>query len=471
VYILQQSTLANAVLSGITNVSFECGNADTSNGTNVLGRFSCAALVVDGQQFPGADVITSYGSFPMDTAYLQNGTHSLQVEVTWRNPDNSNSKLLYLTEQSQPVTITVSNQISYPQWEPEIGELDISAYFVTTTCADADWHIDIFYMNTNYVQRLSGHTMDGTIEAYWNMTDTNGVIRTNIAVDPYFDAKVTISDPVTGSLPRKFPRTKTWPDWGVWTICYQDFFKFEYSENNDMKGSIDAFATTAAKYGGYYLWFPTPEQTNIVGQTYPLRYQKTNHFDATITDNAILQDAALLVVMLTNSTSRNFYYNGHGNKDCIDDEVLSTSFLKKYIKHRYRFVFLDACNTASGHLDSAFGIHGPGQYAITYYQNTGIRPGAFVGYTVEPDYNDGDRVTVNGVEYDDTIPWQVPQCIYNFMFYWDAYLMGWQLNDALAQAAADLPIAFQIGNQPGRNLAIYGYDDMLIDECNHKTDW
>ena len=49
--------------------------------------------------------------------------------------------------------------------------------------------------------------------------------------------------------------------------------------------------------------------------------------------------------------------------------------------------------------------------------------------------------------------------------------MGWQLNDALAQAAADLPIAFQIGNQPGRNLAIYGYDDMLIDECNHKTDW
>jgi hypothetical protein len=59
--------------------------------------------------------------------------------------------------------------------------------------------------------------------------------------------------------------------------------------------------------------------------------------------------------------------------------MLSSSFRER-IKHRYRFAMLDCCSSAIGDLDSVFGIHGPERFALTYYHNTGIRPGAFCGY-------------------------------------------------------------------------------------------
>ncbi len=34
---------------------------------------------------------------------------------------------------------------------------------------------------------------------------------------------------------------------------------------------------------------------------------------------------------------------------------------------------------------------------------------------------------LTGVPYDGRIPWQVPYLYYNFLFYWDADLMGWDL--------------------------------------------
>jgi len=78
---------------------------------------------------------------------------------------------------------------------------------------------------------------------------------------------------------------------------------------------------------------------------------------------------------------------------------------------------------------------------------------------------------INGVRYDGTIPWQVPDFIFGFLFYWDTDLMGWPLASALRQAADDLPPVSGFPVQPGRNLEIYGYDVLRIDEFNHKSDW
>ena len=85
---------------------------------------------------------------------------------------------------SDPFTLTVSNVIYYPDWCDQVGELGFSAYYAKTTCTNADWQIDIYDVRSNFVQRLIGHTDDGIIEAYWNLTDTNGVIRTNIGQRP-----------------------------------------------------------------------------------------------------------------------------------------------------------------------------------------------------------------------------------------------------------------------------------------------
>jgi hypothetical protein len=149
------------ILSNTVNVVFEAGNAAPNSGTNVLGTLNSAALTVDGLKFPGDGVLgppqnSSPWRIVMDTGYLENGDHTLQVEVTWQNPDSTDNNNQFLTRYSDPFTITVSNAIYYPQWEPEIGELDISAYFAKTTCTDADWQIDIYDASSNLVNTQIG---------------------------------------------------------------------------------------------------------------------------------------------------------------------------------------------------------------------------------------------------------------------------------------------------------------------------
>jgi hypothetical protein len=195
--------------------------------------------------------------FDMDTAYLQNGTHNLQVVVTWINPDNSDGNTVNITRYSNPVNITVTNLISYPNWEPEIGEAGISAYFLQTVFTNVPWSISIFDVSNNLIQTLTNITTGGTIDAYWNMVDTNGVTRTNADLDPEFTAVATVYDAATSKTPPpKTHRHRDWPAHGVWTVSYEDFFKFEYSEDNYKLESEYAYADTANKYGGYYLYYP-----------------------------------------------------------------------------------------------------------------------------------------------------------------------------------------------------------------------
>ena len=464
------TNLTNRLLSGSLNIGFEAGNADAA-GTNVLGVLSCAVLLIDGEKYAG-DAVVSAGNrpwtFALDTAYLENGDHSVQVQVSWKNPDSTDNNHQYFTRWSDAISISVSNQIYYPDWEPEVGEMGISAYFLKTTCMDADWAIDIYDVNTNLVQTLSGHTMDGTIEAFWNMVDANGVTRTNADVDPEFSSIVTVADPVIKPTPIKKQRKNDWPEHGKWVIAYQDYFKFEYSANNDQLGSEYTFANTAGKFGGYYLYYPQPGQTNDIGQTFPLRYQKTNHMDTNITATANFLDQQMLRLFLSNTNTRNFYYDGHGDADNIVSGALDSTLLKATIQHRYRFVYLNACNSANGNLDRSFGIKGPKRYDNDYYHKAGIRPGAFVGYTTDVQYATGGPVRQNGVDYDDTIPYQVPGFIGDFLFYWDTDLMGYGLLSSIDSAKAWLP---PVNGQYREDfLAIHGYFNLHIDEVNHRSD-
>jgi hypothetical protein len=462
------SNLTCGTLSGTIPISFEAGNAAyDATGTNLLGTLSCSSLLVDGEKCQGGAVLSLNQHpwvFLLDTAYLQNGDHWLQILVSWKNPDSSDTDNQYLSRWSDSVVIAVSNQISYPDWEPEVGELGASAYFLQTTCTDADWTIDIYDTGSNFVQRLSGHTPDGSIEAYWNMVDTNGVARTNATLDPSFDSVVTVANSLSAKTPRKNQRPQSWPDHGQWTIAYQDFFKFQYSQNNLMQGSINAFANTAARYGGYLLTLPG--QTNPPGQTYPMRFQKTNHWDPTITADALKDDEVRLEAFLSGTNSKNFFFDGHGDADCIAD--IPSSRLRNYIAHRYRFVFLDACNSANGDLDKAFGINGPKRLDIGYYEKTGIRPAAFMGYTTEVYYSQGGPRTVNGVVYDNTIPEDVPNFITNFLFYWDPANMGYGILSAINEAKRNLsPVRGQLREE---YLAVHGYYNLHLDEVNHKGD-
>jgi hypothetical protein len=294
--------------------------------------------------------------------------------------------------------------------------------------------------------------------------DTNGVARTNATADPWFDSLVTVADPITAKTPRKDQRPQNWPDHGQWTIAYQDFFKFEYSQNNLMQGAINAFLSIAARFGGYLI--ALPGQTNPPGQIYPMRYQKTNHWDATITADALMDDQVRLEEFLARTNSRNFFYDGHGDANYIAN--ITSSQLTNYIHNRYRFVFLDSCSSANGDLDKAFGINGPKRFDIGYYERTGIRPAAFMGYTEDVYYAEGGEVMYNGITYDDTIPNDVPYFITNFLFYWDPVNGGYGVLSAIDNAKRYLSPVHGILRE--NYLAVHGYYDLHIDEVNHKWD-
>jgi hypothetical protein len=470
--------LTNGMISNTVAIGFEAGNADPNNGTNLIGTLSSATLFVDGVKFPSNPSLSfeseSPRYFAMDTAYLENGDHMLQVEVFWFDPNGANdgSESLYSSRYSDPVYFAVSNTIYYPQWEEDIAEAGTNAaYFLKTTCTNADWSIDIFDVNTNFVQRLTGHTDDGTIEAYWNMVDTNGVARTNADFDPEFSAIVTVADPVTAATPPKKHPKNDWPDHGVWTMAYLDYFKHYYDPNHDMQGHINDFTLTAQKYGGYWIYYPPAGSTNDTGQTYPLRYYDPKHTNEVVTATQIAKDSVLLKLYLSNTNSRNFFYRGHGGAERIG--YTGSSELAQVIKHRYRFVILQSCDSADGSLDHAFGINGPGQYDIDYYQKSGRRPAAFMGNHGHSYFCSEGRRTVDGVDYDGTIPWQVPYLYYNFLFYWDTDLMGQDLADAIGNAYLSLPpiSGWTTVQQPSYMLRIYGYPFLHIDEYNYRTDW
>lgn len=469
--------LTNGVVSGSVNIGFEAGYADPNNGTNLIGTLSSAVLLVDGVKLAGDGSDLSAPTpwqFTMDTAYLPNGDHSVQVEVFWFDPNSSEdgTETMFPSRISDSVMITVSNAVSYPQWEEDIGEAATNAaYFLQTTCTNADWAIDIYDVNTNFVQRLTGHTDDGTIEAYWNMVDANGIARTNADTDPEFSSVVTVADPITKKTPPKKHPKNNWPDHGVWTVAYLDYFKHFYDAGGDMIGHINDVALTAQKYGGYWLYYPPTGSTNDIGQTYPLRFQNPLHTNEVVTAAQIGLDSALLKSFLSNTNSRNFFYRGHGGPDQVG--YISSGDLAKVIKHRYRFVLLQACNTADGSLDHAFGIKGPGQYDLPYYQKSGVRPAAFMGNHGTSQFANGGHTTIGGVDYDGVIPWQVPYLYYNFLFYWDTDLMGWDLFSSMGQAMLDLPTidGWSSDNQPGQRLKIYGYPFLHIDEYNYRTSW
>ncbi len=473
------TNLTNGPLSDIVNIKFEAGYADPNNGTNLIDTLSGATLLVDGAKYAGDGAYISAPSdypwqFALDTARLPNGDHWVQVQVFWFDPASAEdgTEGMYPSRYSDSVMITVSNAVSYPQWEEDIGEAGTNvAYFLQTTCMNADWSLAIYDVNSNLVQTLTGHTDDGTIEAYWNMMDSSGVMRTNADVDPEFSSVITVADPITKPTPKKKRVKNDWPDHGVWTVAYLDYFKHFYDPNSDMIGHINEFTLTAQKYGGYWLYYPPAGSTNDVGQTYPLRYQNSKHTDEVVTSAQITKDSAMLKAMLSNTNSRNFFYRGHGGPDQVG--YVSASELSKVIKHRYRFVLLQACDTADGQLDHAFGIKGPGQFDIPDYQKSGLRPAAFMGNHGESAFANTGRETINGVPYDGRIPWQIPYLYYNFLFYWDADLMGWSLYDSMGEAMMDMPSVSGWGSQdqPGACLKIYGYPFLHIDEYNYRNSW
>jgi len=191
VRILNEGKLTNSILSDTVPVTFQARNE--------TGTLDWVMLEIDGHIFRGEGAVLSRPikirpRFEMDTCFLENGRHEMQIQAAWRNINLTNFDDRTFYRKSDLITITVSNEVYYPEWESEVGDW-VSAYFFKTTHTNVDWQLDIFDARKNFVQRLSGHTLDGKIEAYWNLKDAKGVLRTNAEADPEFSSVITVDDP------------------------------------------------------------------------------------------------------------------------------------------------------------------------------------------------------------------------------------------------------------------------------------
>ncbi|HET7624374.1 MAG TPA: hypothetical protein VFM25_03840, partial [Verrucomicrobiae bacterium] len=276
-----------------------------------------------------------------------------------------------------------------------------------------------------------------------------------------------------------------WPDQGHWVVAWQDMFRHYYDEDNNLKNAFNSILSMANLEDAPPFWQGPIGGTNA--QTFPIRYfyndfrtdlnpTNADFFDSTSYDENLFQ------LMLRDSRARNLFYYGHGTPDFIAGSVYAP-LLRDNGMHRYRFVWLDGCETGNGSWPETFGIKGPGLFSIEYYKERTKRPALFVGnkYSVPIGIPYDDETEIGGANYNGEIPQSVSQFYIQFIFYWQ--LIGETYKDAvenaqnLVKSAYPQPVMHYLNGPkngqvywPGDDQSRVGLEEMKFNQYNHSSD-
>lgn len=493
--------------SGLINVTVR-----PESGPNYL------ELMANGQCFPNQDLLTppftdtnSVTFEDIDTATLTNGgPYTLQVEGGWFLPSEEELSSGYELAESQPFSIYVTNELSYPAWNGDAGD-GWASFNVQSAHPDVNWEIDIYnyydYLNWYYgytdtvtpIQTVTGSTTNGMIDYDWNLTDSDGNVRTNLTTDPAFFTFTYTTWTGDGGLDEAVPghphpnggpgggsaqtanpiiQNDVWPaSGGYWVTAYQDMFKNAYDSGGYMLAQLNDWLDAASSINPVFYQPPT-SGTNA--QTWPIRYNSFTNADFVNTNSyyniGTIYDEELLNSDIHDSRARNFYGYGHGGKDIFMGLELANVNVNPM--HRYRFAWLDGCNTANGAWDRAFHINGPGTFPLTYYQSIHKRPALFIGHTQEIPYGRYPGPKIGNIQYDATMPSSIPFFRSNIIFYWSEEDSTFEeaLNYSLDETPyITPPIVFPSGPlkgqgyQPGQYMQIEGYEQLGFDSYNDVT--
>jgi hypothetical protein len=318
----------------------------------------------------------------VDTAFLSNGVHSLSVHAFFTDPGDGTedgSGAIYEAD-SPAVTVTVSNEISYPAWMPQFGELGNSLVISAQSAhTNADWYLDVYDSQYNYIGTMGGTTTDGNIYIVWNLVGPDDTLHT----DNTFEYVLTtvFEDPVVASkvMPPSYKVTDPWSGPGDWVVINQQAWN-NLVGNDELDIMADGFVVAPQTLG------LTVRPSTSGPTSYRLRFADPSNAH---TDWANFRSA------LYNDLSRNLFYLGHGGPNGLGATQTTTnlSILATEIgtvlrtipagqtnSHKYRFVCLDGCSTASGKLPESFGIIHKPNVSGTDYVSASLRPSAFVGW-------------------------------------------------------------------------------------------
>jgi hypothetical protein len=369
----------------------------------------------------------------------------------------TNSDEPYLQATSPPVTIVVSNEISFPNWMPEFGQLYDSLYITAQSAhADADWYIDVYGAGTNYIGTLGGHTYDGNIEVVWDLVGPPPAFNV-YSNEPYFDLVFAtafddaVQGPGSAVAGPKRP-LKNWDLWaapGDWVVANQLYWE-NWVGGENLNTMTDGFAEMAQGFGR------TVRPTDPTGEGFRLHYN----------DALEVSSWQSFRQALSHPNSRNLFYSGHGGnggigydrgntnvhiKRCEIEAMLHTVPAGQTNRHAFRFVFLDGCETASGHLPEAFGIIRRKDLPHSYYDNAGLRRSTFVGWNKSP------AIGLSG-RYVSTDHWKFIQ---NFQYLWNT---GTGVREALNGANRNGPGG--MNNVNPNHLTVFGCVDLGPNQHN-----
>ena len=254
---------------------------------------------------------------------------------------------------------------------PTFGQ-DSDSLLITAQSAhpDADWYIDVYGAQTNYIGTFSGHTTDGIIGVVWNLIGPQSEYHD----DPFFLFAVS-TEFNNGSASAVAPPTRKnydrWTGRGHWVVANQ------LAWANVVGG--DEFETMTDLFvGAAEAQTLTVRPAHAAGEAFRIRFGGTG----TGPDS----DWVAFRQALIHPESRNLFYHGHGegagigrNRNNLDRYipaneigfVLHTIPAGQTNRHGFRFVFLDGCETATGTLPEAFGIVHKANLEAAYYTASG----------------------------------------------------------------------------------------------------
>ena len=342
-----------------------------------------------------------------DTRQMTNGIYPLHFEMVVGEAGDQ------FTVASAPFTVTVSNQVWFPDpWNVAGLYMPVSAQSIHT---NGTWHIDIYKEppangGTNFFGWVSGVIDTNGFISYQgypkflvNLTDQSG----NPLPSKWYDIVVFtqaagVSQQGIPTGPASTNRIWVEPPWPTNSITtwrtqfgigYMPVFGNPTGTGNipagDLEGVVKA-AYSAAE--GRPPLFVHPQSGSWAA---PLELWNQGGF------------TTLLTTILRADEVRNFYYLGHGNPNFIGsfsppppgkpggggiripelNFVLGNNFANPLngtngapSPHPYRFVWLDGCTTADGNLCKAFGIPKIQNMNTNDFLLRGLRYRAFLGW-------------------------------------------------------------------------------------------
>lgn len=479
-----------ANMVAITGVTAVTGDIYVYVSAKDSDKMTGLSLTANGYDIGERDSIGWPLRFKVDTRRIPNGQCLFQAEATYP-VSQITADSGYNTISSAPVSVGINNLISYPEWEHFVGR-DGYLFKVNGPSDLTSWTIDIYDVSGAAVRSLTGTTAAQLSQVAWDLRDTQGNLRNDYNSDPRFASSTTITQPGGNSTTvwNQLFQEPPYPQEGRWTCSYQDMFKYDYDKDNQFYLDLQLWLGFANNVGGG-AFFELP--SGSLPRTWPVRY---GQFDAQsppqVDDpglDAKFYDQQMALEMLGNPESRNFFYFGHGSPAYIytgegGGMGLSSTYLQKTIRHRYRFVFLYGCQTArDNRLARAFGIDDAENTPISAYSGfPARRPAAFLGCTVPMPFRSSiSALVVNGVRYNYRLSEETAYFLSNLLFWWGpSPLYNRPLSEAIANAKQNLPNDgmfyriidannMQTGTAPfraGDHLKIFGYPDLRYNQYN-----